>query len=343
MLLPSARGPLSAAVRDILLSSPTGIAADLPTGVTMSWPEPLHDEDFQLALFLLYALHYRGIDGVDERWEWEPALLALRGTLEDRFEAELRALVTEEAPRVRTAQDVAQVLFELTAAAPGPSVSRFVAEEATVEQALEWLVQKSPYQLMEADPHTFAIPRLSGRAKAALVEIQADEYGGGLLERMHSQMFATTMRMAGLSTDYGAYLEHVPAITLAGLNAITLFGLHRRLRGAVAGHLAAFEMTSSIPNRNYARGLRRLGWPEEAAAYFDEHVTADALHEQIAGRDLAGGLVEAEPGQWPEVFFGAACLLQLDRLAGEYLIGRWQTGRSSLRMPLPARETRGVA
>ena len=40
---------------------------------------------------------------------------------------------------------------------------------------------------------------------------------------------------------------------------MSLFGLHRRLRGALVGHLAAFEMTSSIPNRRYGDGLRRLG------------------------------------------------------------------------------------
>ena len=46
-------------------------------------------EDLQLALYCCYELHYRGFDGVDERWEWEPSLLALRAELERRFEREL--------------------------------------------------------------------------------------------------------------------------------------------------------------------------------------------------------------------------------------------------------------
>src|ERR1044071_5149450 len=50
---------------------------------------PLDDEDPQLALYCCYELHYRGFEGVDDRWEWEPSLLALRGALELRFEAEL--------------------------------------------------------------------------------------------------------------------------------------------------------------------------------------------------------------------------------------------------------------
>ena len=63
---------------------------------------------------------------------------------------------------------------------------------------------------------------------------------------------------------------------------MTLFGLHRRLRGAIAGHLAAFEMTSSLPNRTYGDGFRRLGFGGDVTGYFDEHVEADAVHEQIA-------------------------------------------------------------
>ena len=51
--------------------------------------DPLADEDLQLALYLCYELHYRGLDGVAEEWEWEPSLLALRARLEARFEAGL--------------------------------------------------------------------------------------------------------------------------------------------------------------------------------------------------------------------------------------------------------------
>jgi hypothetical protein len=100
---------------------------------------------------------------------------------------------------------------------------------------------------------------LRGRAKAALVEIQFDEYGGGRPERMHAELFRCMMDCVGILSTYGAYGDSVPAVTLATGNLISLYGLHRRLRGALVGHLAAFEMTSSIPNRRYGDGLRRLG------------------------------------------------------------------------------------
>ena len=47
------------------------------------------DDDLHLALYLSYELHYRGLPGVDEGWEWEPSLLRFRAELEQRFEQAL--------------------------------------------------------------------------------------------------------------------------------------------------------------------------------------------------------------------------------------------------------------
>jgi hypothetical protein len=192
------------------------------------------------------------------------------------------------------------------------------------------LAQRSVYHLREADSHTWGIPRLTGRAKAALVEIQADEYGGGALARMHSTLFAQTMRAVGLSDTYGGYWDEASAETFAGVNAISMFGLHRRHRGALVGHLAALEMTSTEPNRNYGNGLRRLGYGSTATAFFDEHVEADAVHEQIAAVDLCGSLVEAEPELRSDVLWGAGCCLALDAAVGRALLQRW--GGAQLRV-----------
>jgi hypothetical protein len=173
------------------------------------------------------------------------------------------------------------------------------------------------------------IPRLRGRAKAALVEIQADEYGGGRPAGMHSSLFAATMRALGLDDSYGAYWADATAETFASVNVMTLFGLHRRLRGAALGHLAALEMTSTMPNRRYGNGLRRLGHDVTATAYFDEHVEADAVHEQVASVDLCGSFARAEPALARDVLWGAACCLTVDRLAGTALLSAWSRGTTA--------------
>jgi len=338
MKLPTPRGPLGVSLTDLLVHPPQG--TDLADDVVLTrWrdaaqaADPLTDDDVQLTLWTLYALHYRGFEGVDDAWEWDPGLLRRRRVLEVAVEAALREQVPVPPETAPDREAVAAALFAMTAPGPGPSVARYISRSADATQAEELLIHRSLYTLMEADPHTWAIPRLSGAPKAALVEVQSDEYGGGRPERMHSALFARTMRGAGLVDDYGYYVDRLPAVTIGALNAMSLFGLHRRWRGAIAGHLAAFEMTSSLPNRLYGDGFRRLGHDEGTTDYFDEHVEADAVHEQIAGRDLAGRLAEQEPELVDDILFGAATCLYLDDLVGQHLLDAWSAGTSSLRAP----------
>jgi hypothetical protein len=336
--LPSARGEISA----FLLDELTRVPHTLEPPPVPTVDDALADDDLQLALYLCYELHYRGLDGVDDRWEWEPSLLALRGALEAQFE---RAL--GEAVPLVTGQpgpeemDVALRAIAIADADDGPSLSTHLERQGTLEQFLEFAVHRSAYQLKEADPHSWAVPRLSGPPKAALVEIQADEYGGGRPDRVHAELFARAMRSLGLDDTYGAYLAHIPGITLATVNLMSLFGLHRRWRGAIVGHLALFEMTSSIPNRRYATGLRRLEQDEDATAFFDEHVEADAVHENIAAVDMAGGLVRQQPELCGDVLWGAQALVVIEARWATHLLDAWQAGRSSLREPLAAPEPVG--
>jgi hypothetical protein len=328
--LPEPRGPLTERLFATLLGRDR---APLDLLEARASTDPLRDEDLQLALYVSYELHYSGIDGVDERWEWSPSLLALRGRLEAQFEQALDALVGPCAPD--DLLHVGAALQRLVAEDDGPPLSRFAETRASAEQMLEHVIHRSAYQLKEADPHSWAIPRLTGAPKAALLEIQFDEYGEGRAERMHASLFARTMAGLGLDPTYGTYIGLLPAITLATVNLMSGFGLHRRRRGALVGHLAAFEMTSSIPNRRYANAFRRLGHGSEVTGFYDEHVEADAVHENIAAWDLAGGLAQAEPQLAADIVFGARALLALEALWAGHLLGAWHDGRSSLLAPLP--------
>ena len=216
----------------------------------------------------------------------------------------------------------------------GPSLSRHLERDGTLEQFREFLVHRSGYQLKEADPHSWALPRLWGAPKAAMVEIQADEYGGGRAERIHAELFARAMAALGLDRTYGAYLDVLPAATLRTVNLMSLCGLHRRLRGAIVGHLALFEMTSSVPNRRYGDGLRRLGLGGDATEFFDEHVEADAVHEAVAAVDLAGGLVRQDPSLCGDVLWGARCLARVEADWAAGVLAAWHDGASSLRARL---------
>jgi Iron-containing redox enzyme len=321
--LPFARGALSEAII-AALARPPGVCG----APRVEAEDALGDDDLHLALYCCYELHYRGFAGVDPAWEWDPHLLSVRQVLERRFESALRE---EVPPEPVSPDEVEEALREVVKQDSGPSLARYIERRAGLDHVCEFLIHRSAYQLKEADPHSWAVPRLTGRPKEALVEVQADEYGGGRPGRMHSTLFARAMRALGLDDRYGAYLDHIPGTTLATVNLMSFFGLHRRLRGAIVGHLAAFEMTSSEPNGRYARGLRRLGAGEDATEFFDEHVEADAVHEAVAAHDLAGGLARQEPELASDIVFGARSLVALEGRAATLMVEAWSAGRSSLR------------
>ncbi len=318
MRLPLERGPLS---RHVIESLSTPVAPHRPVAVGT---EPiLDDDDAQLALWMLYELHYGGFDGVPDDREWDLALLELRQTLERRFEGELRAGSARLLDAVPTDGEVSEQVFALVAADDSPSPAAYLQRDASREELLDFLRERSVQQLKESDPQSFVLPRIGGAAKVALAEIQYDEYGGGRPERLHATLYADALEAAGLDRRPGAYLDQVSALSLASANVMSLFGLNRRLRGAAMGYLAAFEATSSAPSRRIAAGIERLGFPEAVAAYFHEHVEADAVHEHVAARDICGNLVAEEPTLLDDVRFGAAACLFVSGLCSAELLRRW--------------------
>lgn len=323
--LPQPRGPRSDALIRALRDG-----SNPPRFPEFAEPdEPLSDDDLHLALYLCYELHYRGIADVPADLEWDPAVLAFRGHLERTFERALQVVTGTVQPLGASPREVTDQILHLAKQDMRPSLSRYLARYADLEEFSEFVMHRSLYTLKEADPHSFAIPRLDGAVKAALLEIQADEYGGGRPDRMHAAIFARTMRAMGLDDRYGAYLNVVPGSTLATVNLASLFCLHRRLRGAAMGHLALFELTSSVANRRYGNGLRRLGFGPFATHYYDEHVEADAVHDMIAIHDVVGQLIREEPSLAGDVLFGAQALIVLEDRFGSALLETWRERRAS--------------
>lgn len=285
--------------------------------------------DVQLSLYVCYELHYRGFAGVDSAWEWNPGLLHLRAQLEDSF---LGAVRRDIGLSERTA---GQELQRLTAEPDdGSGPSHHLSRTGSWDQLREYFVHRSLYHLKEGDPHAWAIPRLTGHAKAAFVAIEFDEFGAGRGERVHQQLFADLMTAAGLNAGYLAYLDDVPAEALAAVNLMSLFGLHRALRGAAVGHFAATEITSSPGSKRMVVACERLGAPGACAAFYREHVEADAVHEQVVRTDVVGDLLRAEPRLDSDVVFGIRSFELVEGRLADYLIRCWDRGESSLRRPL---------
>ena len=319
--LPSPRGPLSETVIAALSGEPDG----QPIPFTGTDP---YGEDLTIALHTLYELHYRGFNGVHPAWEWDPELLKLRACAEIVFLAALRS-------DVDGGDDLSAALDALLVEhVPGSGVSHHLRDNGTWDQMREYFAHRSVYHHKEADPHAWVIPRLHGRAKAALVAVEFDEFGGGRAERMHSRLYADLLEGAGMSPDYLHYLDDVPAPAIAIVNMMSLFGLHRSLRGALVAHFAAAEITTAPSAQRIAQALAGLNADPRCLEFFTEHVEADAVHEQIMRRDVIGSLLEQEPELRADVVFGIQATELLEARLADHLLSSWAAGDSSLRTRL---------
>lgn len=313
MRLPKPRGGLSEwLVARIAGTDLAGTGAVAPPAD--SW------DDEVLALWTVHELSYGSFEDADEHAEQDPAVLVLRRELEDSLEEQLRSRWTGTSV---TPAEVPAVLERLVAEDDGPSLARRVRRDAELDEVLELLRQRSVYHLKESDPVAWVVPRLPVRAKTALMELQYDEYGNGNPNRLHSHMYARGMEAVGLRPEYGAYVDDALPETLEMNNAVSMFGMQRRLRGAAMGHLAAFEMTSSLPSRMMVQGLERLGLGGAMAGYYDEHVEADAIHEQLATHDICGTLAEDEPELAADIVFGSFTCLDLEARFATRMLAVW--------------------
>jgi len=323
---PTPRGPLSGAVFSALRQDPGSLG---PTPTVMG--DALSDADLQLALYCCYELHYRGLAGVNPDWKWDRALLSFRGEIEHAFLDRLR---DETGPfACHSLGDIGSALGELIASASGPSLSNFLLESGSLSQIQEFCVHRSAYQRKVADRHTIAVPSLSGDAKVAMAEIQFDDYGRSSAVGRRSTLFADTMTALGLDSAYGAYLDELPGPTLATVNLVSMFGLHRRWRAALVGHLATFEMSSIAPVERYSRALAHLGTGRGGNRFDDVQVAGNPGDGAIARDRLVAAAVETEPHLRDDLLFGAAAVLLVEERFARHLLDAWSVGRSSLVPP----------
>lgn len=172
-----------------------------------------------------------------------PALLVSGGTRDAWLDDDLQlSLWICYELRMRGFDDVA------TGWEDHPALAQFhAALEARWESGLRSLPEVTPPVALSGEGlaelrehHAFWQPRREMRS--VLRDIQGDAYGTRS-ERTHSVLFTVTLR----DLDCGAGVDEMPAPTLALVNAMSLFGLHQRLVGALVGFLTAVDTIGGDP------------------------------------------------------------------------------------------------
>ena len=183
-------------------------------------------------------------------------------------------------------------------------------------------------------------PGYSGAAKAALVEIQADEYGNGRRRRMHAELFA--------DDDGGArarpHLRRVPRPAPRRHLATTNLDLPVRppppLARRALGHLALFEMTSVGPMGRYAHGAAPARASERGAPLLRRARRGGQSTSTSRSNGWSAVCSPMSPSSGRTWCSAPAALGEVERRLTERVLRCWRSGRSSLLpgSPRPAAE-----
>jgi hypothetical protein len=108
--------------------------------------------------------------------------------------------------------------------------------------------------------------------------------------------------------------------------------MHRALRAAAVGQFVMIEVTSSPGSRRLSAAFDRLSSGSAGQRFYDEHVEADAVHEQVLRAGLRD-LLRREPRLAADVVLGIQAGLLLEDRFADHVLAAWSAGSSSLRHP----------
>jgi hypothetical protein len=304
------------------------LSEDITAVLDEGTDDPLSDHDLQLALNLCLNLHFLSFREADTRWEWDPRLIELRTWMEARL---LDGIEDEVEPTAGNT-DAISIPETLNSLEAGPATRRlasFVDGDCDLRHMAELIIHRSAERLGRTDSYLWVLPRLTGQTREALSDILREDF-------LLGSRFERTMRAFGLDHRTGAYLDVCPAVTLATTNLPTMLALRRSGRGAVVGHLAAQVALGPDADRSCAKAMDRLGVDAEKDGYHEQSAVAAEEMMGAAVSDLAGRLARDEPRLGADILWGARAYAALQERFAEWVLLRWQEGRSSL-LPEPAR------
>lgn len=265
--------------------------------------------DLQLALYVGYELHHRGFAGVDPRWEWDPGVLQLRARLEESFGTALREGVGDVSEH--KVVDEIRRLFKQR-----PVLADHLREQGTWPQLREYFAQRSVHRLKTDDSRAWATHAMTpAQSSSATADGSAP----------HS--FAEVLKAAGLDPGYLRYLNDVSAEALALVNMMSMFGLHRNLRGAAAGQMLATKIAVRRASGALVDALVRVAAPAPCVQFYRAH-TGPASKARC---DTVGALLEREPELESDVVLGIRAFELIEDRFATRLVTCWTEGRTSLR------------
>lgn len=271
-----------------------GVAAAAHHLRTAAAIEPSDRRDELLALLALHDLHLAPLPALGRAAELqhEPAAVELKRRLEQRLVARLDEAV-EAAPRGAELDAVA-AMRRLAAADLIPPLYRWLADEAGVDELRAYLALEGGPDGGFDDLVAVCQIGIGGRAKVELGRNYWDEMGRGDLDAVHRQLHDVMVDALQLEAPRR---EDLPVEALERSALGPLLATNRALQPEMVGALGFIELQAGPRSREVAKGLRRVGAPDDALPFYDEHATADPRHGKAWLDEVVAPLCAEQP-EW---------------------------------------------
>ncbi len=231
--------------------------------------------DEVLTLLAVHDLHLAPIDRLADRarWQHHPVVAGLKVRLEERWIQRLGRPEIDHAP-ASAAETVAGVRA-LAGRDQVPAIYRWVADHAGAAELLEFLALEGGPDGGFDDMVAACQVGIDGAAKVELARNYWDEMGRGDPARVHAELHRRLVQATGIRA---VARPDQPLEALERSLLGSLLATNRHLQPEMVGALGLVEMQAGARCRKVVQGLRRVGAPDEAVAFYTEHAVADPVH-----------------------------------------------------------------
>ena len=256
---------------------------------------PVDRRDALLALLAIHDLHTAPIERLGDRVQWQhhPAV----ATLKWRLERELLAWLDEadDATDWDLPEGAVPAVRALGARGLVPEVYEWVAEEADHDELVDFLSLEGGPDGGFDDLVAACQIGLAGEAKLELAQNYWDEMGNGDLAAVHTELHHRLVAALGLE---GVPRSQQPIEALERSALGSLLATNSQLQPEMIGALGLIELQAGPRCRKVVKGLRRVGAPDDAFPFYEEHAVADPRH----GKDWLDHVVATlgEDPAWAE-------------------------------------------
>jgi hypothetical protein len=269
-------------------------------------PDAYDHRTAMAALLDVHALHLAPLDELDgaERWQHHPHVASLKG----RLEARLRSRLDDDS--AEPDGDAVEAMRRIAHDEMVPSIYEWLAESATRDELVEFVSHEGGPDADFDDLVAICQVGLQGLPKLTLGANYWDEMGRGQLEAVHTELHA---KMADALGVRSVPVDELPVAALERKALNGYLATNRALQPEMVGSLGLLECQAGPRCRRVVQAMRRLGVPQGALPFYEEHASADPRHGKDWLEGAVAPLVEARPDWGPRIVTGAAWRATVNR------------------------------